>query len=179
LDRRAGQRRRGRLVQFYAGLADELIIHVRHRAWLNAKVGKKGQRRSRLEAYTEDEAKGVERPELELPTVDGAEHLIAYLFEVGPSEGGEVLTFSEMAAWSALTGRELSAWEAQTLRALSAAYLAELQDAEHPARPPPGGIRIPAAPFAGAFEALAAMAIVEERTSPRDKAPASRLGSLA
>lgn len=60
-----------------------------------------------------------------------------YLFEVGPSSGGEIITFQEMQAWQAMGGPRLDAWEAVTLRALSAAYLSEYSAASEPDRPPP------------------------------------------
>lgn len=59
------------------------------------------------------------------------------MFEVGPATAGEVLTFQEIAAWSAQVGVALDAWETQVLRRLSAAYLGELYAAEDENRPPP------------------------------------------
>ena len=74
---------------------------------------------------------------LELPPIDAASHLIGYLFDIGPSTGGEVVTYSEILAWQEATGTVLSSWEATTLRRMSGAYLGEAQDATDPQRPAP------------------------------------------
>lgn len=109
------------------------------------------------------EAEGRDCPELQLPFIEPSlNHLIDYLFEVGPSTAGEVLSFQEIAAWSAATGRTLTPWEAVTLRRLSSAYLSEAHAASDPDRAPPGGYKIPATPFEGAFQALMSMATVVE-----------------
>lgn len=90
-----------------------------------------------MESFLKDEEKGEDRPELILPPAGVAGHLVDYLFEVGPTEAGEVLTFREIEAWSRMTGYTLASWEAVFLRRLSGAYASELQAAEDPARPPP------------------------------------------
>lgn len=82
----------------------------------------------------QEERTGDIQPLLELPPVDAAQHLIGYLFEVGPSIAGEVLTFQEIQAWQNATGTILNSWEATTLRLLSGEYLAERQAAEDPVR---------------------------------------------
>lgn len=68
-----------------------------------------------------------------MPDPGGAEHLLAYLWEMGPTvpAGPSVgpVTFQEMRAWSEVTGVFLEPWEYRTLRRLSADYLAELQRA--------------------------------------------------
>lgn len=110
---------------------------MRHRAWLAARPGKGAGRPSRLETYLKDEEAGNTRSELVLPEIEAWAYVVDYLFAVGPSTGGEVLTFQEIAAWSALTGRVLGAWEAETLKALSGAYLSEYHAAEDVNRPPP------------------------------------------
>lgn len=127
--------------QFYAGCADQLILHVRHRAWLAARPGKGKDRRSRAEIFQADEDAGRDRPELDLPPADFGGQLVDHLFDVGPSAAGEALTFQEIAAWSAATGIALDAWEASTLKLLSCAYLAELDAASDPSRPPPASVR--------------------------------------
>lgn len=80
---------------------------------------------------------GAEVEGLDLPLIDAGEHLITYLFDVGPSVGGEVLSYSEIAAWLSISGVVISPWEAETLRKLSAAYLAEREAAKSPDRPLP------------------------------------------
>jgi hypothetical protein len=72
-----------------------------------------------------------------MPPLDAGEHLIDYLFRVGPSIAGEVLTFQEIQAWSEASGVVLDGWEAETLRRMSGAYLAEYQAASDLARPAP------------------------------------------
>lgn len=84
-----------------------------------------------------DEEKGVARSELVMPPIEAGEHLIDYLFKVGPSAAGETLTFQELAAWCAMTGHHLTAWEAATLRQLSGAYLGEYEAAANAKRPAP------------------------------------------
>lgn len=80
---------------------------------------------------------GGEAEGLELPPLDGASHIITHLFTVGPSTGGEALSYAEIAAWIDLTGNVLTAWEVETLRRLSVAYLSEREEAKDPERPPP------------------------------------------
>lgn len=75
--------------------------------------------------------------ELILPVVEVAEHLIDYLFSIGPTTGGETISFQEIAAWTALTGYRLNGWEAETLRRLSGAYAAEHYAASDAKRPAP------------------------------------------
>lgn len=74
---------------------------------------------------------------LDLPPIDGMDHLVEQLFEVGPSAHGDVLTFSELESWSRMTGVVLSPWEAATLRRMSGAYLFEQQEAKDPTRKAP------------------------------------------
>lgn len=71
------------------------------------------------------------------PQIEGAGHLVGYLFQVGPSTAGEVVTFQEIQSWASQTGYVLNAWEVETLRRLSAAYLTEYSDAADEHRPPP------------------------------------------
>lgn len=79
--------------------------------------------------------------EPELPPVAAGEHLIGYLFEIGPADyggaGAAVIRYAEIAAASALLGLRLAPWEVRTLRRLSAAYVSELHKAEKRDRQPP------------------------------------------
>jgi hypothetical protein len=109
-------------------------------AWLHAapeKPNKKGPGVPRLTTLTTKAKLGGEAPGLEMPPVDAGNHLLKHLFDVGPSSGGEVLTYTEIANWIALTGNVLTAWEAETLRKLSVAYLNERDLAKDPERPAP------------------------------------------
>lgn len=83
---------------------------------------------------------GAEVEGLQLPVIEAGHHLITYLFDVGPSVGGEVISYSEMLAWMAISGAVLSPWEAATLRKMSAAYLAEREAAKAPDRPVPQAV---------------------------------------
>lgn len=112
----------------------QLALHVRHLAWLSAKPGKGKDRRTRRAILAEKE----DDQALALPFVEpGLTHLIGHLFDVGPSEGGEVLTYQEIGAWMALTGQQLTGWEVSTLRSLSSTYLGEADAATAPDCPPP------------------------------------------
>lgn len=66
-----------------------------------------------------------------------AQHLIEYLFEIGPSKGGEILPHSEIESWQSNTGIDLSAWEARTIRVLSSEYLKQQQTSKAPDCPAP------------------------------------------
>lgn len=63
-----------------------------------------------------------------MPDVEHADHLIGYLFEVGPTMpagmGAGPVSFLEIDAWSTLTGTPLSSWESLALREMSCAYVA-------------------------------------------------------
>ena len=68
----------------------------------------------------------------EMPLVE-AEHLLSYLFEIGPTlsvgMGEAPLTHAEIAAWQVNTGVELASWEARFLQRLSLDYLVQAQSA--------------------------------------------------
>lgn len=63
----------------------------------------------------------------DMPPVDGASHLIGYLFEVGPTLSGSMgegpLTNLELRAWQEAGGFELQPWESRFLLRLSREYL--------------------------------------------------------
>lgn len=79
-----------------------------------------------------------------MPPLDGAEYLVDYLMEVGPTMAGNggsgPLTFQELQAWQSQVGIELEPWEVKILRSLSLDYLNESREAEDPYRPPPYGV---------------------------------------
>lgn len=70
-----------------------------------------------------------------------AAHVLAYLFEVGPSlvsgMGEGPLTNEELAAWQANIGIELQPWEARALLRLSREYLYHRKLYEKPNSPQP------------------------------------------
>jgi hypothetical protein len=69
----------------------------------------------------------------DMPSVEGSEYLLAYLYEIGPcmySGMGEApLTHGEIEAWQRNTGTRLTPWEARTLRTLSLAHIGATQEA--------------------------------------------------
>jgi hypothetical protein len=64
-----------------------------------------------------------------MPETDGCEHLIEYLFRVGPGMangmGYVCLTFCEIDAWARRTKIKLTGWESETLHHMSKAYCAQ------------------------------------------------------
>lgn len=76
-----------------------------------------------------------------MPPVEGAEYLLGYLWEIGPTmaAGGYPgpITHEEIKAWTELTGAELEAWEVRFIRRLSGEYLSESQRAEKADCPEP------------------------------------------
>lgn len=67
---------------------------------------------------------------MELPEVpEAVEHLVGYLFEVGPLVGEHSVPFSEINAWRQATGAVLSEFEAVALRTLSQHYAGMLREA--------------------------------------------------
>jgi hypothetical protein len=79
--------------------------------------------------------------DLPLPELVAGDHLVGYLFQVGPAmatgQGGVPLSFGELQAWQQQTGRELLAWEVETLRRLSKDYVTETHKAASPAAKAP------------------------------------------
>ena len=77
----------------------------------------------------------------ELPSVDGAAYLVAYLWDMGPTMvagmGLGPLTHEEIRAWQSNTGVWLQPWEARILRQLSMDYIVQMRDAEKADCPPP------------------------------------------
>jgi len=78
---------------------------------------------------------GLQEP-IEMPQHD-AEHIVSYLFEIGPTVGETALTHSEIDAWQRNTGIELDAWETRFVKRLSVEYLAESQRATKSSAPAP------------------------------------------
>ena len=64
-------------------------------------------------------------------------HIVAYLFDIGPTLGEAPVTHGEIRAWMDNSGIELSTWEAAMLRHLSLEYMHERQVATKPGALPP------------------------------------------
>lgn len=77
----------------------------------------------------------------DMPPVDGAEYILGYLWEIGPTMAGGMgpapLSHGEIRSWMQNVGIELEAWESRLLRRLSVEYIAESQAATDPKRPAP------------------------------------------
>ena len=69
-----------------------------------------------------------------MPDAGGADYLLAYLWEIGPTlaagMGSGPITHQELFAWQANSGIELQPWETRVLRRLSIEYLIASQKAE-------------------------------------------------
>ncbi len=90
---------------------------------------------------SEEQGRSVHDYQPDMPSVEGADHLIRYLWEIGPTMaagmGAGPITHGELLAWQMLTGIKLEPWESRFLRRLSQEYLVESQRAEkRDARPP-------------------------------------------
>ncbi len=118
---------------------------MRQRAWLNPSperdkhdrsTAPRRSRRERIRAERKDESYLPE-----LPRVDGAAYLVAYLWDIGPTMvagmGLGPLTHEEIRAWQSNTGVPLQPWETRILRQLSMDYIVEMRDAEKPSCPAP------------------------------------------
>ena len=90
-------------------------------AWLQATPEKKKETR----AQDYKRRYGEDCPELDLPDVGGCEHLVAYLFEVGPTVRGEELTHQDLRYWQENTGSELEEFEATMLVQMSRAFIVQ------------------------------------------------------
>lgn len=72
-----------------------------------------------------------------MPELEGADYLIGYLWEVGPTVNSGPVTHQELRAWQAGIGIELQPWEIRFLRRLSGDYLRESFLATKPDSPAP------------------------------------------
>jgi hypothetical protein len=92
------------------------------------------QTQSRLKQY---QASGsfIEMPPL------SASHLVAYLFDVGPTYPGAMgsvaIPYSEIESWQRQSGIELQPWEIKAIRMASIAYANQSQLATKPECAPP------------------------------------------
>jgi hypothetical protein len=80
---------------------------------------------------------------IEMPPLEWGQHLIAHLFDVGPTMavgmGEAPLSYVEIESWQRMVCVDLHPWEVQLLRRLSGEYLAESHKATKPDCPPPYG----------------------------------------
>lgn len=118
-----------------------MILYVRHSAWLSAVPDKPEGDKSKTPELQRREKLRIEDKieEPEMPPCE-AQHLIGYLFELGPvmaaGMGSGPLTHAEIDAWQRNTGITLNSWEARVLKTLSVEYLNESSQAtaiDHPA----------------------------------------------
>jgi hypothetical protein len=92
------------------------------------------QNQSRLEQYQKNGT------EIEMPPLK-AVHLVAYLFEIGPTFSGGMgsvgLPFTEIESWQRQTGYELQSWEVSAIRRASIEYASQSYLATKVDCPPP------------------------------------------
>lgn len=105
-------------------------------AWLAAvPEGAKNSRHKSLKEADENSSF------LKLPKIEGAEYLVAFLYEVGllgsNGMGAVPLTWTEIRNWQDCTGTALNTWELITLKTMSEAYVGEYNQATSKARPAP------------------------------------------
>jgi hypothetical protein len=76
--------------------------------------------------------------EIVYPELEGAEHIVEYLYEVGPvlhnGDGVIPITWTELSNWSKSVGLALTAWEYQTIRGLSVLFAQEASLSKDPKR---------------------------------------------
>lgn len=76
-----------------------------------------------------------------MPELEGAEHLLDYLFRMRPGMANGMAytsqTWQEIFAWSRLVKIPLSGWEAETLAQMSEAYCGQLAASSKKDCPPP------------------------------------------
>ena len=118
---------------------------MRQRAWLNATPERAKHDKSTARRLSRLEQLRIERKDddyvPDLPRVDSADYLVAYLWDVGPTlvagMGLGPLTHHEIRAWQSNTGVSLQPWEARILRQLSMDYIAQMRDGEKADCPAP------------------------------------------
>jgi hypothetical protein len=105
-------------------------------AWLNATPRKAEGDKSEIPEKSRREWFEANGHELVLPPCY-VQHLVRYLFEIGPAVAGNTITHGEIESWQHNTGIGLSAWEASTLRKASSEYLKQSHDATARSCPAP------------------------------------------
>lgn len=108
--------------------------------------------------------------ELQGPKVDWCvEHILEYLFEVGPTCGEYPLTHTELRNWQENTGIELCEFEATALVSLSREYLSFMQEAKEDGYPRPVRLTPEQKAAIGARQAEAARARAAEAKAEQMK----------
>lgn len=117
-------------------------------AWLNA-VPDAGTEQRSLAKASEPEEKRKSRfqalkdegKEPRLPWIDGGEHLVLWLMEVGPAAssgmGMERISYREIGEWQRLCGIPVQPWEVRALRRLSGEYIQQSEISRDPLCPQP------------------------------------------
>lgn len=99
------------------------------------------RKRTRLEYY---QAQGSAL--VELPAVDGFEHVLNALFDVGPVKAGfnsrEALGYTDIVAYMSATKTDLTGHECRMIRRMSRAYADQLVDSKDPNCPPPYAVAV-------------------------------------
>jgi len=132
------------LGKFYERVYRGLSRYVRQAAWFSAvpepesrKSGEEAPRKTRAKSITDNGGK------LLYPPVYIANHLLEYLWEIGPVEHGgmgmDPVSYREIESWRRGTGIELKPWELRMLRRLSQDYITELNQSAAPDRSAPFG----------------------------------------
>lgn len=68
---------------------------------------------------------------------EAVDHVVDYLFEIGPVIGDNPVPFTEITAWRSETGAVINEFEATAIRALSQSYLGQLIEAADAKCPAP------------------------------------------
>jgi len=131
-----------------------MTLFVRHSAWLDTVPDKQSKARR-------------ETRSTQMPPLDGGEHLVGLLFEIGPVTPGAMgamapISDQDLRAWQLNQGVKLTPWECRTLRELSRAYCGQLAESRDVHCPPPWIPPVVASPdtrpaVASGFEKWAAM----------------------
>lgn len=135
--------------KFYRLVCHDLILYVRHGAWLTAvpdegSSGQESPRAGRSKARPRSRLQRLrnqfgEEFQPEMPPLLCGEHMLDYLEQAGPTAGDSAIGHPELAAFQANTGIELTEWEASTLRLMSKALVAESHRATEADCLPPWG----------------------------------------
>lgn len=106
---------------------------ARQIAWLNTAPETKDIKK---EPVSRLERKRHQGETIDLPP-NPAKYLTDWLFDIGPTVGGEVLTYRDLAAWQQISGVELLPWEGRLLRRLSGDFASQQHKARNADCPPP------------------------------------------
>jgi hypothetical protein len=60
-----------------------------------------------------------------MPPINGGEHVLEILTDVGFAIAGEPLTFQELESWCNLTGARLDSWTASMVVVMSRSYMGQ------------------------------------------------------